>query len=115
MRFQSLPALAALVPLVAADWLIKSPAAGVQLTAGVPIVVTIDDSGAAPPISTFSTFTLELIQGGQDEGTGQVSFRTEGGNAFSAGWRDVEMGSNNRAGMRDSTTERQSRCDTHSS
>ncbi|KAF1819560.1 uncharacterized protein K489DRAFT_383794 [Dissoconium aciculare CBS 342.82] len=71
MRFQSLPALAALVPLVAADWLIKSPAAGVQLTAGVPIVVTIDDSRAAPPISTFSTFTLELIQGGQDEGTGQ--------------------------------------------
>jgi hypothetical protein len=72
MRFHPLSALVALAPAVAADFLISSPAAGVTVPAGVAMIVTIGDTGNAPPISTFQTFTLELIQGGQDEGAGQV-------------------------------------------
>jgi hypothetical protein len=77
MRFHPLSALVALVPAVAADFVIRSPAAGVTVPAGVAMIVTIGDSGNAPPISTFQTFTLELIQGGQDEGPGQVRLSQE--------------------------------------
>jgi hypothetical protein len=75
MRFHPLSALVALAPAVAADFSISLPAAGgVPVPAGIPMIVTIGDTGNAPPISTFQTFTLELIQGGQDEGAGQVRF-----------------------------------------
>jgi hypothetical protein len=69
MRFHALSALVALAPAVAADFVITPPAAA---AAGIPMIVTIAGLDNTPLPSTFSTFTLELIQGGQDQGTGQV-------------------------------------------
>lgn len=76
MRFQLLPCLALFAHTVLADVKVSSPAGGTTVPAGSPFVVTFIDAQVAPALSLFSTFSLDLVQGGQSMGTSQVRGRT---------------------------------------
>lgn len=58
-------ALAVLSPLALADVQFTSPAAGASIPAG-PITIAWKDSGVAPALSTFTTYTIQLMVGGND-------------------------------------------------
>ncbi|TKA35090.1 hypothetical protein B0A54_14599 [Friedmanniomyces endolithicus] len=83
-RLSAISLLAALTPYALADVLVTSPAAGAQLPFG-NIQVTWKDSGVAPALSALTTYTLQLVVGGQ-EASSQTPLITCANNAlFSAG------------------------------
>jgi len=69
MRFSLLAALSSLATLTFADVQITSPAAGAKLTGGGAITIQWKDSGESPALSTFSTYTMFLCAGGNEDGT----------------------------------------------
>ncbi|KAG8630907.1 hypothetical protein KVT40_000047 [Elsinoe batatas] len=66
MRFSSSLLLASLVSLIQADVRFTTPAAGATLTGGGAIQVQWTDSGSAPALSTFASYQLFLMAGGND-------------------------------------------------
>lgn len=68
MRLTALPLslLTTVLQFASADVKFTSPAAGATLTGGGAITVTWQDSGVAPSISDFSTYSLFLCAGGND-------------------------------------------------
>ncbi|KAK0363952.1 Cell wall synthesis protein kre9 precursor [Friedmanniomyces endolithicus] len=83
-RLSAVSLLAALTPYALADVLVTSPAAGAQLPFG-NIQVTWKDSGVAPALSALTTYTIQLVVGGQ-EASSQRPLVTCANNAlFSAG------------------------------
>jgi hypothetical protein len=84
MRLQLLTLLAALSPFAAAGITFSSPAAGATVPAGTVTITWADDS-TSPSISELSTYTLQLIVGGNDATT-QLPLTTLANNGeFSSG------------------------------
>ncbi|KAF4552856.1 putative cell wall synthesis protein KRE9 [Elsinoe fawcettii] len=66
MRFSSSLLLASLVTLIQADVRFTSPAAGASLPGGGSIAVQWTDSGSGPALTTFASYQLFLMAGGND-------------------------------------------------
>jgi hypothetical protein len=69
MRVQQLLSIAALAPsiFVLADVKFTSPKAGADVTAG-SFTVTWEDGSTSPSIDTLTTYTLQLMVGGNEAG-----------------------------------------------
>lgn len=65
-RSALLTTLLALSPLALADVKITSPAAGAAIPAG-QVTITWEDSGVAPSLDQLSTYTIQLMVGGNDD------------------------------------------------
>ena len=65
MRLQLLALLGSIASLALADVEFVTPAAGASIPAGA-ITVTFKESGTAPLITTFSSYQLFLVAGGND-------------------------------------------------
>lgn len=63
MRFLTLQALAAVLPLVYADVKFTAPAAGASVPGGTAFTVTWADTGDAPALADLSSYTLFLFSG----------------------------------------------------
>jgi hypothetical protein len=61
-------ATSAALPVALADVQFTSPAAGATVSSDTTITVKWTDSGK-PPLSDFTTYTLSLNAGGNDQGT----------------------------------------------
>lgn len=69
MRCHILTVLATLAATAIADVKFSSPAAGQQIVGGTSITITWTDDGTAPTIDQFSTYTLNLMAGGNTAAT----------------------------------------------
>ncbi|TKA50261.1 hypothetical protein B0A55_12870, partial [Friedmanniomyces simplex] len=84
LRLPAISLLAALTPYALADVEVTTPAAGAQLPAGT-IQVAWKDSGVAPALSALTTYTIQLVVGG-NEASSQTPLITCANNLqFSAG------------------------------
>lgn len=66
MLIRSLTLLAALASSAIADVEFVTPAAGSTVAGAKTLSVTWKESGVEPPITSFTTFTLFLVAGGDD-------------------------------------------------
>ncbi|KAK3114208.1 Cell wall synthesis protein kre9 precursor [Teratosphaeriaceae sp. CCFEE 6253] len=84
LRLPALAALAALTPSAVADVEVITPAAGAQLPAGV-IQIAWQDSGVAPALSTLTSYTIQLVVGGNDASSQTPLIACADNALFSAG------------------------------
>ncbi|KAK5133792.1 hypothetical protein LTR08_007221 [Meristemomyces frigidus] len=84
MRLHLFTLLAALSPYALADVEFTSPAAGASVAVGT-ISVAWKDSGVAPALSTFTSYTLTLIVGGNDATTQLPLTAIEAAGLFTTG------------------------------
>ncbi|KAK5111671.1 hypothetical protein LTR62_004776 [Meristemomyces frigidus] len=84
MRLHPLALLAALTTLTIADVEVTSPAAGASIPAGA-MTVTWQDSGTAPALTALTTYTIQLVVGGNDASTQTPLYTVANAGLFSAG------------------------------
>ncbi|KAK3678435.1 Cell wall synthesis protein kre9 precursor [Recurvomyces mirabilis] len=84
MRLSPIAILAALSQLVLADVKVTVPAAGASVPAG-SITVTWTDSGVAPALSALTSYTIQLVIGGNDDSTQTPLITLANAASFSAG------------------------------
>jgi hypothetical protein len=69
MRCHILTVLATLAATAIADVKFSSPAAGAQIAGGSSMTITWADDGTAPTIDKFTSYTLNLMAGGNTAAT----------------------------------------------